>query len=90
MKRCKKITCWTDYPFVELGDEPYKPAPLRRVLVLSYDGNKYATAIVEGVLTSVKWGYLYRQAGRIGRVRTINRRKLERMIPRKSPYDPPQ
>lgn len=39
MKRCKNITAWTDYPFIELGDEPYKKAPIRRVNVISFDGN---------------------------------------------------
>ena len=81
MKRCKNITCWTDYPFKELGDEPYKPAPIRHVRVIGYDGNKYASIIVEGIESSVKWGYLYRNAGRLGCVKTISRRKLERMIP---------
>lgn len=42
MKKVKHITCWTDYPFVELGDAPGKPAPIRHVNVYSYDGNKYA------------------------------------------------
>lgn len=49
---------WTDYPFVELGDEPNQPAPWREVEVLSYDGNKYCQVKVDGVETSVKAGYL--------------------------------
>lgn len=84
MKRCKNVSAWTDYPFIELGDIPYKPAPIRHVLVLSYDQNKYAKIYVEGhdLVTEVKWGYLFGQAGRLGKVKQINRRKLERMIPR--------
>jgi hypothetical protein len=84
MKRCKNITCWTDYPFTELGDEPYKPAPIRRVNVIRYDGDKYATVSFKdhGDHLSVKAGYLYSQPGRCGRVRTMNRRKLERMFPK--------
>lgn len=89
MKRCKKITCWTDYPFTELGDVPYQVVPIRRVLVLSYDGNKYASVVVGGITSSVKRGYLYSRAGHYGFFETINRRKLERMIPRKDPYGPP-
>lgn len=82
MKRCKNITCWTDYPFKELGDKPCEIAPIRRVRVMSYDGNKYAYTIVQDIETSVKCGYLYQQSGRYGTVAVINRRKLERMVTR--------
>lgn len=84
MKRCKNVSAWTDYPFVELGDIPFKPAPIRHVLVLSYDQDKYAKIYVQGydLVTEVKWGYLYREPGRCGKVKTISRRKLERMIER--------
>ena len=54
------MRAYTDYPFVELGDEPYKPAPIREVEILSYDGDKYCKILVEGVGTEVKSGYLYR------------------------------
>lgn len=84
MKRCKNITAWTDYPFIELGDEPYKKAPIRRVNVISFDGNKYAKVSFAdcGDFLEVKAGYLYREPGRCGQVKTINFRKLERMIPK--------
>lgn len=82
MKRCKTITCWTDYPFTELGDEPYKEAPIRHVNVISFDGNKYAKVSFgnHGDWLSVKAGYLYRQRGRCGQVKKVNFRKLERML----------
>ena len=82
MKRCKNITCWTDYPFVQLGDISGKKAPIRRVKVISFDNNKYAGIEIlgYGVLSSVKAGYLYSQPGRLGEVKKINFRKLERMI----------
>lgn len=84
MKRCKTITCWTDYPFTELGDEPYKTAPIRHVNVISYDGNKYACVSFEntGDFLHVKAGYLYSKPGRLGQVKAVNRRKLERMLPK--------
>ena len=85
MKRCKNITAWTDYPFTELGDIPHQRAPIRRVLVLSYDQNKYATIYVQGygLITTVKCGYLYRNEARLSHgAISLNRRKLERMIPR--------
>ena len=99
MKRCKHITCWTDYP---LGDEPSR---IRHVQVLCYDGDKYATVqdLQTGEIEHVKAGYLYRKAEAVKILRdveshtkkpaktrlvnwiywpkTINRRKLERMIP---------
>ena len=82
MKRCKTITCWTDYPFEQLGDVPYKPAPIRHVNVITYDGNKYAKVSFEGCgdWLEVKAGYLYRQRGRLGQVKAVNLRKLERML----------
>ena len=80
MKRCKQITGWTDYPFVELGDEPYKKAPIRHINVVSFDGNKYAKVSFAdcGKFLEVKAGYLYRQRGRYGQVKPIAFRKLER------------
>ena len=82
MRQCRRITCWTDYPFEELGDTAGQKAPIRHVTVLSYDGNKYATVSLDGydVTSSVKAGYLYRRCGRLGQVKQINRRKLERMV----------
>jgi hypothetical protein len=53
---------WTDYPIEALGDKPKMPypgVPIREVVVLSYDGDKYATVEVEGVRVEVKVGYLY-------------------------------
>jgi hypothetical protein len=55
----------TDYPFVELGDTPGQLAPLREVLVLSYDGNKYCQVDFEGKQLEVKEGYLYKPIGRL-------------------------
>ena len=101
MKRCKYITCWTDYPFGE------SLSRIRHVQVLCYDGDRYATVqdLATGEIEHVKSGYLYRRAEamkflrdveghikdkKLGRRRvvpwlywpkTINRRKLERMIP---------
>lgn len=81
MRKCKHITCWTDYPFVELGDEPGKMAPIRHVNIISYDGNKYAKVSFEncGDILDVKTGYLYSKRGRYGQVKCVNPRKIERM-----------
>jgi len=82
MKRCKTITAWTDYPFVELGDVPRQLAPIRHVKVISFDGNKYAEVSFAdcGDRLYVKAGYLYRQRGRLGQVKKVNFRKLQRMV----------
>lgn len=80
MKQVNNISCWTDYPFVELGDLPGKQAPIRQVLVVGFDLNKYAVVLLEdGSYSTVKAGYLYQQPGRCGEVKCVNYRKLERM-----------
>ena len=82
MKKCKHVTGWTDYPFEELGDTPGKAAPIRHVNVLSYDGDKYVKISFEkhGDISEIKRGYLYRSRGRLGQVKTVSMRKLERML----------
>ena len=81
MKRCKNITCWTDYPFTELGDVAGQRASIRHVSVLCYDGDKYSTVQTPcGLVKSIKRGYLYSQKTRLDFAKTINCRKLERMI----------
>lgn len=81
MKRREPLTCWTDYPFEELGDAPNQIAPIRRVAVLSYDGDKYAKVevIETGATSEIKIGYLYSASGRCGQVQVVDRRKLEEM-----------
>lgn len=59
-------TYWTDYPITELGDKPYKKAPLRKVKLLSYDGNKYCRVKVESITKEMKIGYLYTKRRRLG------------------------
>lgn len=82
MKRCSKISCWTDYPFEQLGDVAGELAPLRQVTIFHYDGNKMAG--VESKCGAVEWikaGYLYRNRARLSQgSKALNRRKLERMI----------
>ena len=48
MKKCNRVSAWTDYPFVDLGDAAGMPAPIRHVIVLSYDQNKYAKSMCKG------------------------------------------
>jgi len=58
------VRAWTDYPILPLGDESGKAAPIREVRVLGWDGNKYAAVEVEGLVVSLKRGYLYSIPGR--------------------------
>lgn len=71
------MKAYTDYPFEELGDEPFKKAPVREVDVINYDGNKYCRIVVGGVESSVKSGYLYQQHGRFGEVPCVTDKQLE-------------
>lgn len=80
MKKCKLISCWTDYPFDFLGDKRGEKAPIRHVIILSYDRDKYAKILVQSVEAEVKIGYLYTKKTRYGQHKNVNRRKLERMI----------
>ena len=50
---------YTDYPIIELGDLPGKPAPVREITVLGYDQDRYCTISVGGVIDSIKSGYIY-------------------------------
>lgn len=55
---------YTDYPFEELNDIPFKPAPVREITILSYDGDKYCKILVEGIISEIKSGYIYKEAKR--------------------------
>lgn len=70
------MKAWTDYPITELGDEGGKEAPIREVEVQSWDGERYCTVFVDGIITSIKAGYLYERAGRFGKVPAIDVSKL--------------
>lgn len=53
------LRAYTDYPFGKLGDAPGQKAPMREVLVISYDGDRCCRVLVEGDVLEVKAGYLY-------------------------------
>lgn len=63
---------YTDYPFIELGDTGGKEAPIRKVLPISFDKDKYVKVLVEGVYSEIKYGYIYTEYGRCGEAPTIN------------------
>jgi hypothetical protein len=67
---------WTDYPFVALGDTEGMEAPIRECEVLSYDGDKRVTIMVEGLRETIKAAYVYMVHGRCGCVPAISRRIL--------------
>lgn len=71
------MKAWTDYPFTRLGDEPFKEAPVREVEVLTYDGDKYCTVMIEGDRFDVKRGYLYQSPGCFGEVPVITDQQLK-------------
>ncbi len=63
---------YTDYPFIELGDEAGKKAPIRKVMPMEYDGDKYVKVLVDGVYSEIKAGYIYTKRGRCGEVPAFN------------------
>lgn len=67
---------FTDYPFAELLDSTGKKAPVRKVLPISYDQDKYVKVLVDGVYCEVKRGYIYTERGRYGEVPSITHDQL--------------
>ena len=64
------VMAFTDYP---LYPEEYgKPAPIREVEFVSYDGNKYVKVKYQNQLFEFKAGYLYLVYGRCGEVPRFN------------------
>ena len=59
---------YTDYPIQALGDAPHECAPVRSVVAIGFDQNKYVTVEVAGIITQIKAGYIYRRPGRCGEV----------------------
>ena len=51
---------YTNYPFNELGDIPHQQAPLRKVKLNNFDGDKWCKVEVEGIVADVKYFYLRR------------------------------
>lgn len=74
------MEAWTDYPFEWLGDEPYRKAPVRKIQVLSYDGNKYCRISVCGGEDEIKSCYVYTEKGRYGEVPVIPKDKLSTLL----------
>ena len=72
----KEIKFYTDYPFVELGDEYRGEGPVREIKLISYDGNKYCEIEVEGLKTEIKSGYIYTEHGRFGEVPCVTHKFL--------------
>ena len=75
------MKAYTDYPFKVLGDTPGAIAPIRKIKVLSYDGDKYCMIKVDGHYEEIKSGYIYLQPGRAGEVPSIDRSFLK-LLPR--------
>lgn len=73
------MQAYTDYPIIELGDEPYKLAPIRKCKIISYDGSLYCMVEVEGVTVEIKSGYLYTMHGRCGSVPVVFRATLNEL-----------
>lgn len=72
------MKAYTDYPITELGDIAGKKAPIRRCVVVGWDGDKYCNVVIGSSLIEkeIKAGYLYIEAGRCTEVPVIDTSKL--------------
>ena len=76
------LIAYTDYPITELGDAPNQTAPVRKVALLSYDGDKYARVLIQGITKEIRLGYLYESEGRYGEVGCVATSKLVALLHR--------
>jgi hypothetical protein len=84
------MIAYTDYPFLALGDEPWYPAPIRKVKVVSFDGDKYCQIEIVNTEYSgydynnyIKSGYLYKHEKFVG-VESIDKKELAKLIRNKA------
>ena len=74
---------YTDYPILFLGDISGKTAPIREVIPVSYDGDKYVYVRLPisspDNIVEIKRAYIYTKPGRCGTVPTINRKELNKL-----------
>ena len=75
------MIAWTDYPFTWLGDAAGEEAPIREIIVISYDDNKYCKIKIVDREVEIKSGYIYQRKGRYGKVPCISRRQLALLSP---------
>ena len=73
----KDLYLYTDYPFLSLGDESGKEAPIRMVKFLSYEGDKYCEVLYDDIVLTIKRGYLYLEPGRCIQVSCVGHEFLE-------------
>lgn len=69
---------FTDYPLNELGDIPHQQAPVRKVKLLDFDGDKWCRVIVEDedVVADIKYFYLYVDLCDYENLKPISREQL--------------
>ena len=53
----------TDYPL--FPEEYGRAAPVRKVTIINYDGDKYCRVMFNGVQYEIKRGYLWRSSRRV-------------------------
>lgn len=89
MSKFKDIIGWTDYPFVELGDVPGELASVRKVKLVSFDGDKYVDVLVVecGIFVQIKRCYFYTSPGRCGEAGVVPLVKLEMFSFNKNLFD---
>jgi hypothetical protein len=59
------MLAYTDFPFIFLGDEFDDEAPIRKIELIAYDGNKMVTVRLEGGENAlIRKDYCYREPKR--------------------------
>ena len=73
------MKAYTDYPIEELGDIFCIEAPIRKVEILSYDNDKHCKVFVNGIIKSIKRGYLFHTPGRAPGSEPISHNELKKL-----------
>ena len=55
---------YTDHPFTSLGDTENCIAPIRRIKLIQYDGDKYCKVAYGSAEEWIKTGYIYKDRRR--------------------------
>lgn len=79
MTKTYSLTAYTDYPIERLGDTPGQLAPIRKIKVIAYDGDKYCIVkvIADNHHDEIKAGYIYSKPGRVGHTPSIDKASLK-------------
>jgi hypothetical protein len=71
------MKAWTDYPFLGT-DRSFREAPVRKINIIGWDGDKYVRISSRGLEAWVKSGYIYPTRRRFDcRRKSVDTRKIK-------------